>query len=47
MYGVTEVYVGTHARTMPTEFVRAVVERTLGDERAIQRQVQAGDKRLT
>jgi hypothetical protein len=32
MYDVTMVYVGTHARIMPTEFVRAIVERVLGDE---------------
>jgi hypothetical protein len=32
---VTQVYVGSHARTMPTDFVRAIVERALGDERAI------------
>jgi hypothetical protein len=35
MYGVTQVYVGTHARTMPTDFVRAIVEQALADERAI------------
>jgi hypothetical protein len=35
MYGVTQVYVGAHARTMPTGVVRAIVERALGDERAI------------
>jgi hypothetical protein len=29
MYGVTQVYVGQHARTMPTEFVGAIVERAL------------------
>jgi hypothetical protein len=33
--GVTQVYVGAYARTMPTDFVRAIVERALGDERAI------------
>jgi hypothetical protein len=32
---VTQVYVGQHARTMPTDFVTAIVERALGDERAI------------
>ena len=47
MYGVTQVYVGTHARTMPTDFVRAIVERARGDERAIPKRVQAGDNRLT
>jgi hypothetical protein len=46
MYGVTQVYVGTHARTMPTDLVRTIVERALGDERAIPRRVQAGGKRL-
>ena len=30
---VTQVYVGQHARTMPTNFVRAIVERALGRER--------------
>ena len=35
MYGVTQVYVGAHARTMPTGVVRAIVERALGDKRAI------------
>jgi hypothetical protein len=35
MYGVTQVYVGTHARTMPTYLVRAIVEQALADERAI------------
>jgi hypothetical protein len=44
--GVTQVYVGTYTRTMPTDFVRAIVERALGDERAIPRRVQAGGKRL-
>jgi hypothetical protein len=43
---VTQVCVGTHARTMPTEFVRAIVERALGDERVIPKRVQAGDTRL-
>ena len=32
---VTMVYVAQHGRTMPTDFVRAIVERALGDERAI------------
>jgi hypothetical protein len=43
---VTQVYVAQHGRTMPTDFVRAIVERTLGDERAIPKRVQAWDKRL-
>ena len=43
---VTQVYVGQYACTMPTDFVRAIVERALGDERAIPRRVQAGGKRL-
>jgi hypothetical protein len=30
---VTQVYVGQHARTMPTDFVKAIVERALGRER--------------
>jgi hypothetical protein len=30
---VTQVYVGAHARTMPTSVVRALVERALGRER--------------
>jgi hypothetical protein len=30
---VTQVYVDAYARTMPTDVVRAIVERTLGDER--------------
>jgi hypothetical protein len=33
LYGVTQVYVGQHARTMPTDFVREIVERALGDDR--------------
>ena len=33
--GVTQVCVGAYARTMPTDFVRAIAERALGDERAI------------
>ena len=33
--GVTQVCVGQHARTMPTDFVSTIVERALGDERAI------------
>jgi hypothetical protein len=32
---VTQVCVGQHARTMPTDFVRATVEQELGDEGAI------------
>jgi hypothetical protein len=38
---VTLVYVGNQACTMPTDFVRAMVEHALGDERAIPRRVQA------
>jgi hypothetical protein len=30
---VTQVCVGAYARTMPTDFVRAIVERELGHER--------------
>ena len=30
---VTQVCVGQHARTMPTDVVRAIVERALGRER--------------
>jgi hypothetical protein len=44
---VTQLYVGNHACTMPTDFVRAMVERALGDERAVPKRVQAGDARLT
>jgi hypothetical protein len=33
--GVTQIYVGAYARIMPTDFVSTIVERTLGDERAI------------
>jgi hypothetical protein len=32
---VTQVYVGQHARTMPTDFVREIVERALGLERLL------------
>ena len=45
--GVTQVYVGNHARTMPTDFVRAIVERALGDERAVPKWLESGDARLT
>jgi hypothetical protein len=43
---VTQVYVGNHARTMQTDFVREIVERALGDERAVPTRIQAGGKRL-
>ena len=32
---VTMVYVAQHGRTIPRDLVRAIVERALGDERAI------------
>jgi hypothetical protein len=32
---VTQICVGQHARTMPTDVVRAIVERALGDERLL------------
>jgi hypothetical protein len=32
---VTQVYVGAYARTMPTDFVREIVERALGLERLL------------
>ena len=32
---VTQVYLGQHARTLPTDFVRAIVERALGRERLL------------
>jgi hypothetical protein len=44
---VTQVYVGSYARTMPKDLVRSIVERALDDERAIPRRVQADHKRLT
>jgi hypothetical protein len=35
MDGVTQICVGANARTMPTDVVRAIVERVLGQERLL------------